>query len=101
MFNSTEAKHLKKKRFRKNEDQLKKLIKFYQENKEWSKGEIKRISEDTGLKENKVYKWLWDQRNKEFKNTKFVINKNDKFTIDYQLYDKNNNELYSSGSFNA
>ena len=27
------------------------------------------------LKENKVYKWLWDQRNKELKATKFVVKK--------------------------
>ena len=36
---------------------------------------IKRISEEIGLEENKVYKWLWDQKNKEHKNAKFVINK--------------------------
>ena len=38
-------------------------------------GLIKEISQRTGLKENKVYKWLWDQRNKEYKQTKFIINK--------------------------
>ena len=52
---------------------------FYHENKHWTKEQIKKISEDTGLKENKVYKWLWDQKNKEYKSTKFVVinNNND------------------------
>jgi hypothetical protein len=48
---------------------------FYNENKHWSKLQIQKISEQTGLKENKVYKWLWDQKNKELKNAKFVVNK--------------------------
>lgn len=78
MFNSTEKKHLKKKRFRKNEEQLKKLITFFRENKDWSKSEIKRISVETGLKENKVYKWLWDQKNKEIKGAKFYVDKKTK-----------------------
>ena len=65
----------KKRRFRKNNDQLELLKKFYLNHKYWSKAQIKEISAQIGLKENKVYKWLWDQRNKEFKNTKFVINK--------------------------
>lgn len=75
MFNSTDNKLLKKKRFRKNEDQLKRLAKFFKENKEWTKSEIKRISEETGLKDTKVYKWLWDQKNKEIKGAKFFVDK--------------------------
>ena len=67
---------LKKKRLRKNRDQISLLSKFYLEHKIWSKKEIKKISENIGLKENKIYKWLWDQRNKEYKATKFVVNKN-------------------------
>ena len=67
----------KKRRFRKNNDQLELLKKFYLEHKYWSKSQIKEISAKIGLKENKVYKWLWDQRNKEFKSTKFVINKSE------------------------
>ena len=51
------------------------LSKFYNENKNWTKGQIKEISEIIGLKENKIYKWLWDQKNKEYKATKFVVNK--------------------------
>ena len=66
----------KKRRSRKNSEQLKKLSKFYSENKHWTKQQIKKISEETGLKENKVYKWLWDQRNKELKTAKFVVTNN-------------------------
>ena len=66
----------RKRRFRKNNDQLVMLSQFFNEHKHWSKNQIKEISQKTGLKENKVYKWLWDQRNKEYKATKFIINKN-------------------------
>ena len=65
----------KKRRFRKNSEQLSLLKKFYNEHKYWSKAQIKEISQRIGLKENKVYKWLWDQRNKEMKATKFVVKK--------------------------
>ena len=65
----------KKRRFRKNNEQLGLLKKFYNEHKHWSKNQIKEISQNIGLKENKVYKWLWDQRNKEIKATKFVVKK--------------------------
>ena len=65
----------KKRRFRKNNEQLGLLKKFYNEHKHWSKNQIKEISQNIGLKENKVYKWLWDQRNKEMKTTKFVVKK--------------------------
>ncbi len=66
----------KKKRFRKNSEQLKYLSIFYNENKHWNKKQIKKLSDETGLKENKVYKWLWDQRNKELKTAKFVVTNN-------------------------
>ena len=65
----------KNKRFRKNNDQIAILKKFYDEHKHWTKSQIKEISQQIGLKENKVYKWLWDQRNKEIKSTKFVVKK--------------------------
>ena len=71
----------KKRRFRKNLDQIKLLSVFYKENKHWNKNQIKKISEKIGLKENKVYKWLWDQRNKEMKNAKFVITNNNNNNI--------------------
>lgn len=72
---TTEHKKLKRKRFRKNEEQLVKLINFFKNNKDWSKDKIKCISAETGLKEAKVYKWLWDQKNKELKNAKFFVKK--------------------------
>ena len=65
----------KKRRLRKNKSQLHQLSTFYKENKIWSKLAIKKISEETGLKENKVYKWLWDQKNKDLKRAKFFVNK--------------------------
>ena len=75
--NLISKKFIKKKRFRKNNEQIAFLSKFYNENKNWSKNEIKQMSKNIGLKENKIYKWLWDQKNKEYnKYTKFVINKN-------------------------
>jgi len=73
--NSTNRTNNKNKRFRKNNDQIVILKKFYDEHKHWSKNQIKEISQRIGLKENKVYKWLWDQRNKDLKATKFVVNK--------------------------
>ena len=66
----------KRRRIRKNNEQLFLLKKFYSEHKYWNKNQIKEISSKIGIKENKVYKWLWDQRNKEIKNTKFMVNKN-------------------------
>ena len=68
---------LKKKRSRKNDEQICILSKFYNEHKNWTRNEIKEISQNTGLKEKKIYKWLWDKKNKDFNNkTKFIINKN-------------------------
>ena len=63
----------KKKRLRKNDKQLFLLKKFYSEHKHWSKIQIKEISSKIGIKENKVYKWLWDQRNKDAKKKMFVV----------------------------
>ena len=76
--NSTSRIYNKNKRFRKNNCQITILKTFYAEHKHWSKNQIKEISQKIGLKENKVYKWLWDQRNKEIKETKFVIKKDKK-----------------------
>mgnify|MGYP002626332130 CR=1 FL=1 len=75
--NSSNKNSYKKRRFRKNNDQLLLLKKFYDENKTWSKSQIKEISQKINLKENKVYKWLWDQRNKEIKANKFIVKKGD------------------------
>ena len=65
----------RKKRLRKNEKQIILLTQFFNEHKHWSKKEIKEISQKTGLKENKVYKWLWDHKNNKSKATKFVVSK--------------------------
>ncbi len=73
--NSSNRGFNKNRRFRKNNEQIALLKKFYNEHKHWSKNQIKEISQKIGLKENKVYKWLWDQRNKEIKATKFVVKK--------------------------
>lgn len=70
---STFCSTMKKKRFRKNNNQIKSLSIFYQRSKNWSKEQIKEISNITELAENKVYKWLWDQKNKELKKAKFVV----------------------------
>ena len=37
---------------------------MYDENSNWDKEEIKRISNELGLKESQIYKWNWDQRKK-------------------------------------
>ena len=73
--NSANKRVYKNKRFRKNNEQISMLKKFYDEHKHWTKSQIKEISKQIGLKENKVYKWLWDQKNKEIKATKFVVKK--------------------------
>ena len=41
------------------------LIEAYKNNKNWSKEVITETSLKSGLEENKVYKWFWDQKNKE------------------------------------
>lgn len=65
-FNTTQKKNKIKKRFRKSSDQLKFLFETYKSNNEnWSKDLIAEVSLKTGLSENKVYKWFWDQKNKE------------------------------------
>ncbi len=69
---------MKKKRLRKNNEQLGLLSKFYLENNNWLKKQIKEMNENIGLKENKIYKCLWDQKNKEYKITNFVVNKDKK-----------------------
>ena len=63
------------KKYRKNNGQIYCLRKFYEENKHWSKKQIKEISQKIGLKESKVYKWLWDKRNKDIKSKTFIIKK--------------------------
>lgn len=67
----------KKKRLRKNNDQIDFLKDAYKSNKEWSKEYIAQISEKVNLSENKVYKWLWDQKNKEYYlKRRFIVQSN-------------------------
>jgi len=76
IFESTEEKGSKinqakknkkiRKRFSKSSYQLKFLSETFKiNNKNWSKELITQVSLKSGLCENKVYKWFWDQKNKE------------------------------------
>ena len=69
-IDSTEKKE--KKRLRKSSEQLKALKDIYDfnNNKDWNKEMITDISGRIGLPENKVYKWLWDKKNKEIMDKK-------------------------------
>ena len=68
----------KKKRCRKNKRQVEQLNMFYYEKgSKWNRSDIKEISNVVGIKETKVYKWLWDKRNKEEKKMKFLVLKNE------------------------
>jgi hypothetical protein len=65
-----------KKRHRKNSYQMTILQEEYKSSKckDWTKEKISEISSKTGLAENKVYKWLWDQKNKElYEKKRFLI----------------------------
>lgn len=65
-----------KKRHRKNSYQMTILQEEYKlcKCKDWSKEKISEISSKTGLSENKVYKWLWDQKNKDlYERKRFLI----------------------------
>lgn len=65
-----------KKRHRKNSYQMTVLQEEYKscKCKDWSKEKISQISSKTGLSENKVYKWLWDKKNKDiYEKRRFLI----------------------------
>ncbi len=65
--NTTQKKNRIKKRFRKSSEQLKYLMETYLNNKEaWSKELVLETSQKIGLEEKKIYKWFWDQKNKEY-----------------------------------
>ncbi len=53
-----------KKRSRKSGDQIKQLNEIYKTCTEWNKNKISEIALSTGLSENQVYKWIWDQKRK-------------------------------------
>lgn len=54
----------RKKRNRKNPNQMQYLMQEYQKDPNWSKETCLRVSLATGLTESQVYKWGWDQKNK-------------------------------------
>ena len=53
-----------RKRFRKNDDQVKILLHEFNENPYWTKEIVTELAEKTGLSEAQVYKWNWDYRKK-------------------------------------
>jgi DNA invertase Pin-like site-specific DNA recombinase len=53
-----------KKRSRKTCDQIKHLKEIYRTCSNWSKEKISEVAKETGLSENQVYKWIWDQKKK-------------------------------------
>ena len=64
--NTTQKKDKIKKRLRKSSSQIKYLEELYKTNKDnWSNDLLSEITQEIGLDERKVYKWFWDQKNKE------------------------------------
>ncbi len=55
-----------RKRKRKSGDQLKTLMREFDNNPNWSKETLLEVSRKTGLSEAQVYKWGWDQKKKKF-----------------------------------
>ena len=60
--------HIKNKekmtRFRKNKEQNNILLAIYDNNSNWDKDMIQKLSDQLSLKESQIYKWHWDQRKK-------------------------------------
>lgn len=54
----------KNRRNRKNSDQIKVLLKEFEESSVWNKEFIKELSMKTGLSEAQIYKWRWDYKKK-------------------------------------
>ena len=54
----------RKKRNRKNPNQMQYLMQEYSKDPNWTKETCCRVSKATGLTESQVYKWGWDQKNK-------------------------------------
>ena len=71
----TSSEKKERRRLRKTTMQLKILHSTYQENfsKDWNKEMICEIANRIGLKETKVYKWLWDKKNKEMSEKKVFL----------------------------
>ena len=53
-----------KRRNRKNRDQIKVLLKEFEESSQWDKDFIQELSKKTGLSEAQIYKWNWDYKKK-------------------------------------
>jgi hypothetical protein len=82
-LNSSEKKE--RRRLRKTTQQLQILQTTYKQhhNKEWNKEMITEISSQIGLEETKVYKWLWDKKNKEMSDKKvFFIQSGSKYKLE-------------------
>lgn len=65
-FNTTTKKLRMRKRLRKNSEQLEYLFDTYKNNKNWTKETVQETALKIGLDEYRVYKWFWDQKNKEY-----------------------------------
>ena len=52
------------KRERKSVNQLQTLQKEFEISYDWSRDDITRLSQQTGLSEGQIYKWSWDQKKK-------------------------------------
>ena len=68
VFNSQKKSKIKQKlktRVRKSKFQIDSLNSIYENQKEYSKEYIYEASLKIGLSSNKIYKWLWDKKNKE------------------------------------
>ncbi|MCQ2819625.1 MAG: homeobox domain-containing protein [archaeon] len=86
MFTCTEStkasesvnKMLKRKRYKKTPNQINLLTKFFEERKDtktFCRNELKEICLETNLSEDRVYKWLWDQKIKLEKTQLFAVRK--------------------------
>ncbi|CAG9318630.1 unnamed protein product [Blepharisma stoltei] len=62
--NKSYRKKNSRKRKRKTNDQLLLLQREFENNPEWSKESLARLTKLTGLSEAQVYKWGWDQKKK-------------------------------------
>jgi hypothetical protein len=81
----TSSEKKERRRLRKSSQQLQILQTTYKQhqNKEWNKEIISEIASQIGLEETKVYKWLWDKKNKDILDKKvFFIQSGSKIKED-------------------
>ena len=74
----------RRKRNRKNSQQMKYLMLEYIRDPNWTKDTCIRVSRATGLTESQVYKWGWDQKNKKLED---LIN-NNKLSGDQEFFEE-------------